>query len=59
MLDDDLPPKKQAKPVNLEPLSIDELQTRIEDLKAEITRAEAEIAKKKAYANAASSFFKS
>ena len=60
MFDDELDPKtKKPKPFNLEPLSVDELQARIETLKAEIVRAEAEISKKKAYAQAASSFFKS
>ncbi len=59
MFDDELDPKtKKPKLFNLEPLSVDELQARIENLKAEIERAEAEISKKKAYAQAASSFFK-
>lgn len=58
MFDDLEPQKKTAKPVNLEPLSVDELMARVAELKAEIIRTEAEIAKKKAYANAASSFFK-
>ncbi|PZQ46064.1 MAG: DUF1192 domain-containing protein [Micavibrio aeruginosavorus] len=58
MFDDLEPQKKTAKPVNLEPMSVDELLSRVEELKAEIVRTEAEIAKKKAYANAASSFFK-
>ena len=59
MFDDDLEPKKKAaKLKNLEPMSVDELMAYVEDMKAEITRTEGEIAKKKAYANAASSFFK-
>ena len=59
MFDDDLDPKKKsAKLKNLEPLSVDELLEYVETLKAEITRAEADIAKKKAYSKAASSFFK-
>lgn len=59
MFDDDLDPKKKpSKLKNLEPLSVDELAAYIDDLKAEIVRTEAEMAKKKAYANAASSFFK-
>lgn len=59
MFDDELEPKKKgAKPVNLEPLSVDELLKRVDDLKAEIVRTEAEITKKKAYASAASTFFK-
>ena len=60
MFDDDLDPKKKTpKLKNLEPLSVDELQEYVEGLKAEIVRAEADIAKKKAYSQAASSFFKS
>ena len=60
MFDDDLDPKKKpAKLKNLEPMSVDELAAYVEVLKAEIVRTEAEIAKKKAYASAASSFFKS
>ncbi len=59
MFDDDLDPKKKpAKLKNLEPMSVDELTNYVEALKAEILRAEAEIARKKAYAGAASSFFK-
>lgn len=56
---DDLEPRKKAPPPrNLEPMSVDELEVLVAELQAEIVRAEAEIAKKKAYANAASSFFK-
>ncbi len=59
MLDDDLDPKKKPQKLkNLEPMSVDELGHYVEALKAEIVRTEAEIAKKKAYASAASSFFK-
>lgn len=59
MFDDDLDPKKKpTKPKNLEPMSVDELSAYVEALKAEIVRTEAEIGKKKAYASAASSFFK-
>lgn len=59
MFDDDLDPKKKAAKLrNLEPMSVDELAAYIEELKAEIVRVEAEMGKKKAYANAASSFFK-
>lgn len=59
MFDDEMEPrKKQAALKNLEPMSVDELQHYVEDLKAEIARADAEISKKKAYASAASSFFK-
>lgn len=59
MFDDDLDPKKKpSKLKTLEPMSVDELQDYVEALKAEILRAEADIAKKKAYSQAASSFFK-
>ena len=59
MFDPDLEPqKKTPKLKNLEPMSVDELSAYVEEMKAEIVRVEAEIAKKKAYANAASSFFK-
>lgn len=59
MFDDDLEPKKKAAKLrNLEPMSVDELSAYVDEMKAEITRTEAEIAKKKAYASAASSFFK-
>lgn len=60
MFDDDLAPKKKIPALkNLEPLSLDELAAYIDDLKAEIVRTEGEIARKKAHAAAASSFFKS
>ena len=56
---DDLEPRKKAPVLkNLEPMSVDELEAYVADMKAEITRAEAEISKKKNYAATASSFFK-
>ena len=59
MFDDDLEPQKRAKPVkNLEPMSFDELAEYIEEMKQEITRAEAEITRKKAHMAAAASIFK-
>ncbi len=59
MFDDDLEPKKKTPVLkSLEKLSLDELAAYIEDLKAEILRTEGEIARKKAHAAAASSFFK-
>lgn len=58
MFDDLEPQKKPPKLKNLEPMSVDELTLYVEELKAEIVRTDAEIAKKKAYASAASSFFK-
>jgi uncharacterized small protein (DUF1192 family) len=59
MFDDELEPRKKAASVkNLEPMSVDELQEYIEALKVEITRTEAEIVRKKAVHEAASSVFK-
>ena len=60
MFDDDLEPKnKPAQLKNMEPLSLDELDDYIDDLKSEIVRAQGEIERKKASMSAASSFFKS
>lgn len=59
MFDDDLDPKtKRLKPRSLDKLSIDDLKTYIDDLKAEITRVEDDIAKKEAHKNAISNLFK-
>ena len=59
MFDEELDPRTKKRAVkNLEPLSLDELQEYISSLKSEIERSEAEIARKKAHASAASSFFK-
>lgn len=60
MFDDDLPKKKNTHdfPRNLESLSLDELAAYVIDLKAEITRTESEIDRKKASEQAAASFFK-
>lgn len=59
MFDEEPDPKKKAQKLrNLEPMSVDELMAYVQELKAEIVRAEADIAKKKAYSEAASSFFK-
>ncbi len=59
MFDDDLDPRTK-KPVlkKLDRYSIDELYEYIENMKAEITRAEAEIKQKKAATDAAASIFK-
>ena len=56
---DDLEPRK-AKPQlrNLDPLSIEELNDYIAEMKAEISRVEAKIAAKKAHLSAASGLFK-
>jgi uncharacterized small protein (DUF1192 family) len=60
--DDIAPPPKAAadlvQAVDLERLSINELEARIVALKAEIARVEAKIATKKASAAAADAFFK-
>lgn len=59
MFDDELEPQKQsAKLKNLEPMSLDELRRYIAEMKEEIERAEAEIVRKKAHMDAASSVFK-
>lgn len=59
MFDDELEPQKQSpKLKNLEPMSLDELQHYITEMQEEIKRAEAEIVRKKAHMDAASSVFK-
>ena len=57
---DDLDPKtKRPKLRNLDPMGVEELQTYIAELKEEIARVEADIAKKKQHLSAAASLFKS
>lgn len=58
---DDLEPIKSKKPQkrNLEPLGVDELAAYIEELREEIVRVEADMAKKKKHLAAAASLFKS
>ena len=59
MFDDDLEPnKKPAALKNLEPMSLNELDDYIKDLKKDIVRAEGEIDRKKKTMDAADSFFK-
>jgi uncharacterized small protein (DUF1192 family) len=58
MRDEDLTDKPAVQPVVLKDLSIRELQSRISDLKAEITEIEGLIAAKKASKSAADLFFK-
>lgn len=53
------PRQAKPKPLDLETLSVEELETRVEELRAEIVRIEEAIAKKKAYLDAAGGFFKS
>jgi uncharacterized small protein (DUF1192 family) len=59
ILDDDRPikPKPHAVGMDLAALSIDELEERVDLLKAEIARLEAEIAAKGSTRAAAESFF--
>lgn len=60
MFDDDLDPRtKKRKPRPLDNMSVQELEEYIAELKAEITRVEADIEKKKAHKDAISSLFKS
>lgn len=59
MFDDDLDPKTQRlKPRNLDTLSIDDLKTYIDDLKAEILRVEKNITQKETHKNTISNLFK-
>lgn len=56
--DDDLDPQtKRAKARNLDTMSIPELKLYIEDMKAEISRVEADIAKKEKSKAAADALF--
>jgi uncharacterized small protein (DUF1192 family) len=55
---DDLAPPPKAKPINLEVMSIEELEERITRLESEIGRAREMIAKKKKSRDAAASVFK-
>lgn len=60
MFDEDLPkPKTAGFPRNFENMSISELEDYINELRAEISRAEEDIGKKKASQAAAASVFKS
>jgi uncharacterized small protein (DUF1192 family) len=59
MFDDDLNPLKPKKvPKNLHPMSLDELESYIVEMKEEIERAELEITRKKSHMNAVSNLFK-
>lgn len=60
MFDDDLPKNKveSGLPRDLENMSIDELKEYIDELKAEISRAEQDIKSKQASKDAAASVFK-
>jgi uncharacterized small protein (DUF1192 family) len=57
---EELEPKKQKPQLrNLDVLSIEELTTYIEEMRAEIRRVEEKIAAKRAHLNAAAGLFKS
>lgn len=57
---EELEPRKQKpQPRNLDVLSIEELNTYIEEMRAEIKRVEEKIAAKKAHIDAAAGLFKS
>ncbi len=59
-LDDDLPKKKnEPEPLNLENLSIEELQEYIVWLESEIERTRQDITRKQSAGSAAEQFFKS
>lgn len=57
MTDDDLLPKENAKPHDLDIYSIEELEDRIIRLKEEIIRCEGKIVSKKASLDAANALF--
>jgi len=58
MFDDEDAQRIKKDIINLEPLSIDELEKYIIELRAEIARTEDEIKRKKSHMDAASSVFK-
>ena len=59
MFDEEIPKSKTAEfPRNMDDMSISELEAYISDLKEEISKAQGDIAKKKASQDAAASIFK-
>lgn len=59
MFDDENEPQKKTPTLkNLEPMSVDELEGYIKDMKAEIIRTEEEIKRKQAHMDVASKIFK-
>ena len=56
--DDEPRPKHRLAPLPLDPLGVAELHAYIAELGAEITRAEAAIARKQSHRNAADNVFK-
>ncbi len=57
-IDDDAPKTIRPKPKNLDPMSIDDLETYIDELKAEIERAHATISARRAVRGGAEALFK-
>ncbi|HLG86163.1 MAG TPA: DUF1192 family protein [Alphaproteobacteria bacterium] len=59
LMDDDLEPRTgPKKPKPLDGMSVEELRTYIDDLRAEIARAESALASKSAHLAAAAALFK-
>lgn len=58
-IEDSDPKTKKPKLRNLDPLGVEELQNYIAELREEIARVEADIARKKKHLSAAESLFKS
>lgn len=60
MFDDDEPKPKprRLQELRLDPLGVAELESYIEELRAEIARTEAEIGRKRGHRSAADAFFK-
>ncbi len=57
--DEDAPkPQRRLNPLPLDPLGVEELHTYIGELRGEIARAEAAIARKEAHRGVADSFFR-
>ncbi len=57
-LEDLEPRNKKPKPKDLDALGVDELETYIEELEAEIARVKEKLAAKRAYLSGAGSLFK-
>lgn len=58
--DDDLPPRKRSRleKLTLDTLSVEELRDYIGELREEIVRVEADIARKQSHRSAADAFFR-
>ncbi len=57
-MDEDIKPRTEGLPRNLETISVEEMHRYIADLKLEIFRTEAEIARRADVRGAAEAFFK-